>query len=317
MSDYLVSLLWWVEPNVYECDWIRTCLSNVQYKEFVDLECVQTSIQNCVIVANTLRSKVNAFNDLQHHGIRFSLIHISDEYLDDDYQVYSLPCCSRIFRNYYHPLLSHPKVTTFGIGYRNDFWKKRETIANQNRPYTWSFAGYLKKSDRMLICNLFNHIEPHFLHESTGFNSGIIDPITYRDVILRSKFVLCPVGNCSIDTFRLYEALEGGSIPVTLVTNVNQPYIRMIANYWQAIFGTANIPFIMSNTWEENVQKVIYLLKNENVYNDLKGHVASFWKQYKEQLRDKFAFKLTSTSIMNHTLSNLGDTPSSTQEIED
>jgi len=73
----------------------------------------------------------------------------------------------------------------------------------------------------------------------------------------------------------------------------------------------------MSNTWEENVQKVIYLLKNENVYNDLKGHVASFWLQYKEQLRNKFASELNSISIMHHTLSNLGDTPSSTQEIED
>jgi len=313
MRDFQAYLLWWVEPNVYECDWISSCLSRVQYKEIVDLECKER-IQNCIIVANTLRSKLGAFKDLQHHGIQFSLIHISDEYLDDDYRVYSLPCCTRIFRNYFHPLLSHTKVVTFGIGYRNDFWKTRETqIADQHRPYTWSFAGYLKKSDRMLICKLFNHIEPHFLHESTGFNSGIIDPVTYRDVILRSKFVLCPVGNCSIDTFRLYEALEGGCIPVTLTTNVNQPYIRMIANYWQAIFGTAAIPFIMSNTWEENVQKVIYLLKNENVYNDLRAHVVSFWEHYKEKLRDKFASELSTSQ----TLSNLGDTPSSTQEIED
>jgi hypothetical protein len=109
----------------------------------------------------------------------------------------------------------------------------------------------------------------------------------------QSQFVLCPVGNCSLDTFRLYEALEAGAIPITLTTNINQPYIRFVSHYWATLFGTHDLPWIISPSWEENVSKVRYYLNHPDALTDLKNRATIFWTKYKHQLRDIFKAKLS------------------------
>jgi hypothetical protein len=283
-------ILWWIDPSCYESDWLTLCLTDVpSYIHNPPL----TLIPNALIIANQLSQYRQVLELYETHRVPYALIHLSDEYLDDDTQCYSHTFCTTVFRNYLHPIyFNHPKVIPFGIGYRSQF-SALDSVAFGERKYIWSFAGYLKKSDRTQIAGLFQCFQPYFIHETTGFNQGILSPDAYARIMHQSQFVLCPIGNCSLDTFRLYEALEAGAIPITLTTNINQPYIRFVSHYWATLFGTHDLPWIISPSWEENVSKVRYYLNHPDALTDLKNRATIFWTKYKHQLRDIFKAKLS------------------------
>lgn len=302
-------LLWWIDPSCYESDWLNLCLAKVPHYAHTPALSI---VPNAILIANQLSQYRDVLTLYETHQVPYTLIHLSDEYLDDDLSCYSHAACQTVFRNYLHPVyFNRPKVIPFGIGYRNGF--TRETPDDflypvggalgaraadpEDRIFVWSFAGYIKKSDRTQILNLFKGFQPHAIHETAGFNQGILAPDDYAAVVRQSKFVLCPVGNCSIDTFRLYEALEAGAIPVTLSTNVNQPFVRFIADYWKTLFNTPffltdTLPWVMSHTWEENVVKMRALLADPEAFNDLRNRLAIIWKTYKTNLIDLFRRRL-------------------------
>lgn len=293
-----VPIVWWIDQNCYEKDWLDYLFQSIPSISIVDLE-QSYVVPGAVIITNQLSTKqtLSAYHLTQ---TPYTLVHLSDEYLDDDYSCYRSPECVQVFRNYYHPQLQSDKdiahkITTFGIGYRNQLKLTSVTsLLSEERPYAWSFAGYLKKSDRYLICELFKKCQPYHIHETSGFNSGILEPSVYGSILRQSKFVLCPVGNCSLDTFRLYEALEAGAIPLTLYTNINQPFVRHLAHYWSHIFTDSphNIPLIMNHTWEQNVQVVEYYLAHPEQYLRVQCHVMTFWKKYKSYLVSTFTNQL-------------------------
>lgn len=296
------TFLWWTDKNCYEYDWLSHCFANIPCHHVVDTDCT-LQVPNAVIITNQLITKEESFQRYEDHHVPYHLVHLSDEYLDDKYGVYNNSSCRTVHRNYFHPFIGS-KAITFGIGPKSNFWEgipsDQIDIYRSNgfdeRPYVWSFAGYIKKSDRTLICKMFQSLEPNFIHSSMGFNNGILNTDIYRNKIIESKFVLCPIGNCSLDTFRIYEALEGGAIPVTLYTNVNQGFIRYVSNYWKYVFYSEHLPFVVSNSWEENLEKVKYLLQNPNVYNQLKAEMDTFWKDYKTRLQRHF------TEVFSHEL---------------
>jgi dihydrofolate reductase len=295
------TVLWWIDPSCYEKDWLDYLLKSTPHTPIVDSK-KEHIIPNAIIIANQLLMHQSSFMQYHLTNTPYSLIHLSDEYLDDDTSCYNAPMCRHIFRNYYHPFLQQPhhsissKITTFGIGYRNHF---NLPTPPQNRIYQWSFAGYLKKSDRTQICQLFHSFQPYHLYETQGFNTGIMDASTYSTIVHQSKFVLCPIGNCSLDTFRLYEALEAGAIPVTLCTNINQPFIRFIGNYWEHIFGKHTyLPFVVNPTWEQNVQTMKYILEQPVIYERLQKELTYFWNQYKSNLQESFKSILWNTAYI-------------------
>lgn len=288
-------IVWWIDESCYEKDWIEYLLSNIPHIKYVDKDKTKI-VPNAVIITNQLSSQPE-LNIYQNSNTPYSLIHLSDEYLDDSYYNYTHSSCKQIFRNYYHPHLQNisimaEKILTFGIGYRSNFSVSFDEKNIGNRPLVWSFAGYLKKSDRTLICKLFEEFKPYFVHETQGFHTGILEPEKYKEIMCQSKFVLCPIGNCSLDTFRIYEALEAGAIPVTLYTNVNQPFIRHLSNYWEHIFGKGPLPFLVNYSWEHNVIVMKQLLANPEIYKRVQYETIQFWRLYKTNLQNNFRKKL-------------------------
>ena len=286
-------VLWWIDKTCYERDWLETCLSHVPHYE---LQPASTLVPGAIIIANQLASHRSALERYETTQTPFYLIHLSDEYLDDDTSAYTFPHCQTVFRNYLSPLhLRNPKIIHFGIGYRDHF----DVGVGVARRYAWSFAGYLKKSDRTLICNLFQVFTPHFIHETGGFNVGILNASDYAAIAHQSKFILCPVGNCSLDTFRFYEACEAGAVPVALFGNINQPYVRFLQNYWATLFGADDLPFLLSHSWEENVQKMGFYLNHPEAYIALQQRCHTFWTLYKRRLQDTFYQRLWSAASIS------------------
>ena len=282
----------------WESDWIQELLANDDFD--VELENVrdfQTCSPNSIVVFNASLPYVQYLEQYEEKNYPFIGIHLSDEYLNNVYKAYTYKSCKAVFRNCYHPVLEqHRKVTTFALGYKVGFWdnyKGSSPETKSGRQYVWSFAGALKNEIRRKAIQMFEDIKPNFIHYETGnsYENPItgLDTETYRNIMLDSKFVVCPPGNVNLDTFRLCECLEAGAVPVALSKTGFQKYEQY---YFQQLFDVVMedkeaIPFICEDSWERCRAKMLDLIADDQLYEDTRGKVCAFWKRYKNLLSKK------------------------------
>ena len=248
----------------WEYDWVCELLGDVHrpIQMVSDPQLSELPKDHAVIIFNAkdaqrgdkLSRYIQAYETAQKPYV---LIHISDEYyMFFDYSVYGNRMCKAVFRNYWHPAfdrMSH--VHTFGLGYKNGFWQdfkgpNPHELDSATRVKAWCFAGKLdmRQPERTQAVYTFMDVRPYTLIEEIG--DSFTDRRTglatneYRHMFLQSKFALCPVGNINLDTFRLYEALECGCIPVVTKKTQFQNYDP---SYWVHVFGQHDIPFIVGD----------------------------------------------------------------------
>ena len=149
----------------------------------------------------------------------FGVVHLSDEEGLDAQGWYGLlPPQVPIWRNFWHPHLeANPKLRSFPIGPRDLFLSPPpEGLAPASqRPFPWAFMGTLWPSgSRRLAVSLFLRGLPAGLYfGGQHFGQGL--PLEhYRANLLTSVFALAPEGDRHLDTFRLWESLCCGCIPL-------------------------------------------------------------------------------------------------------
>ena len=154
----------------------------------------------------------------------FCVIHLSDEEGFDADSFYTTLASSKcvIWRNFYHE--RHRSfglnLHTFPIGPRSVFIPLPSfdiLPSAENRIYPWSFMGTIWSSgSRFEAVSRFLVSQPQGYHlASRGFGSGL--PLeTYKQVLCSSIFSLAPEGDRHLDTFRLWESLSCGCIPLVV-----------------------------------------------------------------------------------------------------
>ena len=164
------------------------------------------------------------------------LVHLSDEWLSDDTEFYWHPNCLHVFRNYIKPeLRGSSSVTNLPLGYKTGLVLGGEWSCADRR-LIWSFVGCTRKSNRARILQSISHIKPSICHQVAGWNTpDCLDVDRYRQILVATWVVPCITGNASIDTFRLYEALECGCIPIVIKTN--SAYDKSGTDYYKYLFG--------------------------------------------------------------------------------
>ncbi|MHA3960266.1 exostosin domain-containing protein [Synechococcus sp. LTW-G] len=209
---------------------------------------------------------------------RFGLIHLSDEEgLDGDDLYPMLPEGTPIWRNFSYPRHRHAHV--FPIGPRVEFLlpelDQRSRRLASARPYPWTFMGTLWASgQRLKAASLFLRSLPHgYFYGGRGFSQGLPLPV-YQEHLFESCFALCPDGDRHFDTFRLYESLQCGCIPVV----VDQRDMASLT------LGGAN-PFPIFKTWEEALIWVQQLLQCPEQLDALQALVQHWWRQNRTNLR--------------------------------
>jgi hypothetical protein len=155
------------------------------------------------------------FLSLEKQNIPFHVLHLSDEFGADSLSFYGLSMCKTIIRNYPRALPRHPRLFVIPLGYHyrattNKTWEEREWI--------WSFHG-TDWFDRSTQLEPLMIVEPHSCRFQPDWNHATMTPKEeYLSIVGNSKF--CPIlrGN-HVETFRLYEALEAGALPITTITD--------------------------------------------------------------------------------------------------
>jgi hypothetical protein len=101
-------------------------------------------------------------------------------------------------------------------------------------------------------------------------------------ILSSTIFIPCPNGFVHPETYRLYEALECGCIPI--VENAYQYYERLFPSN----------PFLKVDKWVE--AKTIIEKWNEDKIKKKQEECNKWWKDYKDQLKKIINTKITNVS---------------------
>jgi Exostosin family len=266
----------------WEIDWLRDLLGAelAGRIERTSFETVGAS-EDCTIITSFNLPYRALLKRLAQAGRHFAVLLLSDEMLSDATEYIDDERCAFVARNYLHPrTFSHPKSVVFGLGYKKEFHVDPASILPASRrPCVWNFMGSIHNDNRRQALAAFASLAPNFVHKTSHFNSpDYLDVHAYQSAIESSQFTLCPQGHVNIDSFRFYEALEAGSIPVVLE---RAPHLDARPSYWHVLFGTQEpLPFIVAPSWDEARSQAQALLASGRI-DDAQRKCRLFWDQWK------------------------------------
>ena len=248
--------------------WIYEILNKIEF-EVIQSEKDLESEDILIIVDSSIEKKKKIYTKLELICSKMFLIHLGDEagaydlslvYNKFNY-VWRTFCLNRYFNN--------KKVSCLPIGYKSGTLFKKEIV---ERRYKWSFLGTPHKSSRQDLLFQLSDIEPSFSHKTKKFNEKIIDVSKMSEILTSTEFIPCPNGFVHPETYRLYEALECGCIPI--VENAYKYYDRLFPNN----------PFIKVDRWIE-AKPVIREWKKDQI-EQKREECRIWWSQYKNQLQE-------------------------------
>jgi len=142
------------------------------------------------------------------------------------------------------------------------------------KKYLWSFIGQNQNPFRNQCIEALKQMEGGYLKVTPDFG-GQTDGMEYQeylDIMCQSKYVICPAGSMCVDSFRLYEAMETGAIPIT---DARSPRDHKDFHFFNEVYPQHKL--ITVNYWKKEALEVILGMPNNN----------NWWLQYKKELEQK------------------------------
>lgn len=187
----------------------------------------------------------------------------------------------------------HDKYKRLGTGYPKHFLENKPTEVPK-KDLDFYFAGQSTyhapelvppmnvNHRRQEMADQLEQLENGKIVRSKGFTQGS-EPKEYYADMARAKVAPCPSGPELPDTFRLFEALELGCVPIVderVHKFSKEP--RDYKGYWEWFFGEP-VPFPIVQdfgSWKEAVKFAV-----EN-YPDLNNKCQAWWYQQKDKLKE-------------------------------
>jgi len=252
-------------------------------------------LEDCVVITNNSKA-YEYIHRLSKNGNKFGVVLLSDETLEEPMFYLEDSNCLFAARNYFSPkYYQDPKVFTFPLGYRHCFEHfVKETKKASDRRLAWSFAGSLK-ADRSTAINCFTKLRPYQLNVCESFNDPKqLTTQEYAQVMADSVFAIAPQGGYNIDSFRIYEALEAGTIPVVMNSTT---YFQVKPSYWHVIFqGEVEMPFVRADSWDEAADKCAKII-HEGRLDEVQAECRAFWDKWKDLWRKRFCQEISKFSL--------------------
>ena len=248
--------------------WIFEILNKVKFSLIDNIDNIEND-DILIIVDSSVETKVDFYNKLKLLCSKIFLIHLGDESgLYNLSNIYNN--CNHVWRSFCtNKYFNNNKISCLPIGYKSGTYFKNKT---GQRKYKWSFVGTPHRSSRHDILFQFSDIKPSFCHKTSKFNEKIIEVDKMSEVLSSTEFIPCPNGFFHPETYRLYEALQCGCIPI-----VEDAY-----KYYDRLFP--NNPFVKVGKWAE--AKVIIKNWKENQVKNKQEECNSWWSSYKIDLQE-------------------------------
>jgi hypothetical protein len=202
------------------------------------------------------------------------LFHLSDEWYSGGYQTYSK--FDFVLRNYHSKLFVNDAIKTVPLGPGNGMMNPLPVKPAIERRFTWAFAGQ-QTAPRLAMFNEFKNLGPYECRFSNSrkYQPPPLDKNAFTSLLGDTIFSPCPMGNVLLETFRLYESLEMGCIP--LIER------RRWLPYFDALMPGHPIPTFA--TWRAARCFVDAMLKNKSELANCQNIIGQWWRVYKMLLR--------------------------------
>lgn len=99
------------------------------------------------------------------------------------------------------------------MGYATDTLRELDDMKRPGRSLDWCFMGQVTHPRRWAAAEQLRTMAGGLLLETPGFAQGLVR-FEYLRIMASSKLAVCPGGPTTPDTFRTWEALEAGALPL-------------------------------------------------------------------------------------------------------
>lgn len=211
-------------------------------------------------------------------------------------------------RGYYSS--SMPDTTYLPLGPRYDSWHALSSVmirngsvitASSKRKYALNaiftkstntgrstLADAIQKEGNNL--SSFVHIADTWANDPNSPANDLVASTTYMKVLLESVFTLAPAGH-NPECFRLYEAVEAGSIPViSLDTHYKEHKCKDSLSHW------LDSPIIIVDSWNEVIATLQKLLEDPDALDMRQADLRAWYRQYMSMAVQNFETFLLSAN---------------------
>jgi hypothetical protein len=265
---------------LYEHSWLYELLGK---PNTIELQTVKQReipiIENPIflVMKNHIENYTKLFSFYEAYGFKYNVIHLSDEYGTDNIDFYSFECCKSVIRNYVRDNLPS-KVLVIPLGYHFTINEGIESPYERTpqlpfRSNLWSFYGTNWNNRETILEPLKNLGKYKMKLFDTWNDSQSLNKEEYTSILLDSVFVPC-IGGQNPETFRFYEALECGCIPII----VND------GSYYK--FISENIPLINLPNWQVVPSFINQINNDKNTLQQYRFIVLNSYKSWKQNLKN-------------------------------
>jgi hypothetical protein len=269
-----LNLIWALPPrSLAEADWIHWLLQDFEIVDHIAPEWDFFQGNSIYILSDPLSRLPTKFIESVSCVRGKGLFHLSDESFKGGYEIYTK--FDFVLRNYHSAIFKNAGIMTVPLGFTNAMMSSSEARPATERRLIWSFAGY-KRASRIDMLNHLKSVEPNRCHLYDGrTQQSWLDGASFRTLLSDSVFAPCPMGNTVLESFRIYESLEMGCIPIV--------ERRRWMPYYDCLMPGHPLPTFSS--WRKARQFVETVSGDQTRMIAYQHDIAQWWRKYKVQLR--------------------------------
>jgi hypothetical protein len=213
-------------------------------------------------------------------GVGFYCLHISDEFGQDPVDFYQWDECRGVLRNYVRPdVQESEKIKIIPLGFHWAISNGEPFLHTPQPPFrelAWSFVGTGWQGRREKL-EVFKQIpfEHKLLFQDDWNSKDKLGRDEMLSLYLNSWCIPCPGGQ-NAETFRAYEALEAGAIPIFVKENGNDAYLAYISRW---------LPLLHCDSWLHAAQLIMTLKAKPEIYEQYRIQILTGWESMKKEVK--------------------------------
>ncbi len=202
-------------------------------------------------------------------------------------------------RGYYSSALADKAYLPLGPRY--DAWEAFGVLMNQNVPimpasqrkYAFNAIYSLSTNEGRAVLeeviqkeggslSSFVQISPEWVQNPNSAANPLADTTTYMQVLLDSIFTFAPAGH-NFECFRMYEAVEAGSIPVISIDkDYREHRCKDSLSHWM------DSPIIIVESWDEVIPTLQRMLEHPEELDKRQADLRAWYEKYMRSAVENF-----------------------------
>ena len=269
--------------DLYEHKWLSELLGNPTTLELSTVSVDDDPMIDpiFVLLKPDTHSYAKLFTKYEALHKKFYVLHLGDERLCDNIDFYTLKCCAGVVRNYIRPNLPSNVCViplgyhfTLGSGVENPY---ERTPQLPFRSLVWSFFGTNWNSRKELLAPLTALHEHNYRLFDNWNDAQQLGSKEYLSSTVDSIFIPC-IGGQNPETYRFYEALECGCIPIIVEDIESSSYVKYI---------TELLDILPLKSWMQASSLIQGLLNDKNSLEAYRHRLLISYRSMKMAFKDR------------------------------